>query len=66
MRLHGKRRAQQQEREVAVFWDSTWLLTGELKADGFQAAMAGNVPNPQLLAQANIISVNSMISYEKQ
>lgn len=66
MRLHRKRRAQQQEGEVAVFWDSTRLLTGELKADGFQTVMAGNVPNPQLLAQANITSVNSMISYEKQ
>lgn len=46
------RRAQQQEGEVAVFWDSTWLLAGELQADDFQTVMAGNVPNPQLLPEA--------------
>lgn len=46
-----KRRAQQQEGEVAVVWDSTRLLARELQADGFQTVMAGNVPNLELLTE---------------
>lgn len=47
----GQRGGQQQEGEVAMIQDLTGLLAGELRVDGFQAAMAGNVPNPELLAK---------------
>lgn len=45
--------AWQQEGEVAVFQDLSGLLAGELQADAFQTAMAGNVPNPEFLAKRN-------------
>lgn len=45
--------ARQQEGEVAVFQDLSGLLAGELQADAFQTAMAGNVPNPEFLVKRN-------------
>lgn len=60
------RRAQQQEGEVAVFWDSTWLLAGELQADDFQTVMAGNVPNPQLLPEAQTYTRSVTTVYDNQ
>lgn len=47
--------AQQQEREVAMFGDSTWLQAWEMQANRFQTVMCGNVPNPQLLTKENTL-----------
>lgn len=51
MGLLRQRGGQQQEGEVSMIQDLTGLLAGELQVDGFQTAMAGNVPNPEFLAK---------------
>lgn len=49
MGLLRQRRTQQEEGDAAVFGDLAGLLAREVQMDGFQAGMADQVPNLQVL-----------------
>lgn len=60
MGLFSQRRTQQEEGGAAVFGDSARLLAGELQTDGFQAGVADQVPNLQVLNKSTDININSI------
>lgn len=59
MGLFSQRRTQQEEGDAAVFGDLARLLAGELQTDGFQAGMADQVPDLQVLNKNTDININS-------